>query len=134
MEGTVHRLNGSVLARLAIVALLAGGSMVGTWLLIPPTDYLPKGNRNLVFGLMIPPPGYNLDHLDRLADRIEASVQPFWEASEEEGDDPERAGAPESLPEVPTFDPLAGMPGEPIVPPPLTDYFIVSFEGIVLHF
>ncbi len=130
---TVHRLNGSVLARLAIVVLLAAASIVGTAWLIPPTDYLPTGNRNLVFGLLIPPPGYNLDQQAELALRIEETVEPYWEAAKLEPDSPERAAAVASLPPVPTFDMAAGRPGEPVVPPPLVNYFLVSFDGIMFH-
>ncbi len=30
---------------------------VATWLLLPKVEYLPEGNRNLVFGILLPPPG-----------------------------------------------------------------------------
>ena len=53
----IYFINGSWLARLAIVAILTAVSVVGTVSLMPPADYLPQGNRNLVFGLLIPAAG-----------------------------------------------------------------------------
>mgnify|MGYP007000449134 len=46
------------LAVLAIV-VLTGFSSVLTVALLPKLDYLPNGNRNLVIGWLLPPPGYN---------------------------------------------------------------------------
>lgn len=40
-----------------IVAVIAGGAAVASWTFLPKLEYLPEGNRNLVFGLIIPPPG-----------------------------------------------------------------------------
>ena len=129
----VHRLNGSVLARVVIVTLIAAGSIIGTRFLIPQTDYLPSGNRNLVFGILVPPPSYNIDQQTRLSERIESTLRPFWEAAELDPESGEYERALSELPAVPTFDLEAGAPGEPIVPPPIDNYFIVSFDGIMFH-
>jgi HAE1 family hydrophobic/amphiphilic exporter-1 len=131
--GLTYWLGGSVLARLVVVVALTAASVVGTLRLLPPSDYLPQGNRNLVFGLLIPPPGYNIDQSVELAERIESTVRPFWEAGELEPGSAEQRAAVASLPEVPTFDYAKGAPGEPIVPPPLENYFIVSFPGSMFH-
>ena len=64
-----------------MVALIAGGAAVATWAFLPRLEYLPEGNRNLVFGLIIPPPGYNLDTTETIAQRIESVAQPLWEAA-----------------------------------------------------
>ncbi|NQW49454.1 MAG: efflux RND transporter permease subunit, partial [Planctomycetes bacterium] len=61
-------------ASLAIVL----SSMVATWLLLPKVEYLPEGNRNLVFGILLPPPGYNLDELLRMGDVVEERLLPYW--------------------------------------------------------
>jgi len=63
------------------VAVIAGGAAVATWVFLPRLEYLPEGNRNLVFGLIIPPPGYNLDTTETIAQRIESVAQPLWEAA-----------------------------------------------------
>jgi hydrophobic/amphiphilic exporter-1 (mainly G- bacteria), HAE1 family len=133
IAAVVDRCNRSVLARVGIVLLFATASVLGTWWLIPPTDYLPQGNRNLVFGLMIPPPGYNLEQQGILADRIESTMRPFWEAARTEEGSPEREAAIAGLDAVPTFDHFRGIPGEPLVPPALSEYFLVSFDGIMFH-
>ena len=64
-----------------MVALIAGGAAVASWTFLPRLEYLPEGNRNLVFGLIIPPPGYNLDTTQTIAKRIEDVAQPLWEAA-----------------------------------------------------
>ncbi len=62
------------------VTLLAGGF---AWQHLPKLEYLPEGNRNLVFGVILPPPGYNLETTTRIAERIERATRPYWV----EGDD-----------------------------------------------
>ncbi|MCG8548168.1 MAG: efflux RND transporter permease subunit [Alphaproteobacteria bacterium] len=47
-----------------------------TWLLKPPLEYLPEGNRNLIIGVVFPPPGYNLKAMSEIADQIESDVKP----------------------------------------------------------
>jgi HAE1 family hydrophobic/amphiphilic exporter-1 len=64
-----------------MVAAIAGGAAIATITFLPRLEYLPEGNRNLVFGLIIPPPGYNLDTTQTIAQRIEAVAQPLWEAA-----------------------------------------------------
>ncbi|MEM7487598.1 MAG: efflux RND transporter permease subunit [Pseudomonadota bacterium] len=66
---------------IAMVAIIAGGAAVATWAFLPRLEYLPEGNRNLVFGLIIPPPGYNLDTTETIAQRIEDVAQPLWAAA-----------------------------------------------------
>ena len=50
-------LNQSTSRRLITVVGLTAISLIGSWLLMPKAEYLPAGNRNLVFGVIIPPPG-----------------------------------------------------------------------------
>ena len=47
------------------------GSVAVAWLLMPPIDYLPKGNRNLILSIVQVPPGYNLDQIQRILIEIE---------------------------------------------------------------
>ena len=49
-----------------------------TVLLLPKLEYLPEGNRNLVFGIILPPPGYNLDTTTGIAEGLEQTVRPLW--------------------------------------------------------
>jgi HAE1 family hydrophobic/amphiphilic exporter-1 len=57
------------------VAVLAG---YGSWLFLPKLEYLPEGNRNLVFGILVPPPGYNLRTMTDIAEKIETEIRPLW--------------------------------------------------------
>jgi HAE1 family hydrophobic/amphiphilic exporter-1 len=42
--------------------------------LLPPLEYLPKGNRNLVFGILVPPPGTSVEELERVGERVQTQV------------------------------------------------------------
>ena len=64
-----------IIASGAIVA----AAVIATWLLLPKVEYLPEGNRNLVFGILLPPPGYNLDELLRMGDIVEDRLLPYWD-------------------------------------------------------
>ena len=129
----VYRLSGSTTARLLVIIILTGVSVLGTMKLMPPADYLPAGNRNMVMGLMLPPPGYNIDHMSELGARVEKTIRPYWEAGELTGAKNAYKKAWASLPSVPTFNWMTQKPGDPVVPPPLEDYFLVSFEGIMFQ-
>ncbi len=65
---------------IVMVALIGTGAATAAYLYLPKLEYLPEGNRNLVFGFIIPPPGYNLDTTETIAERIEAVARPMWEA------------------------------------------------------
>lgn len=50
--------------RAAGVVLLALILSIGsTWMLLPKLEYLPRGNRNLLFGIILPPPGASVDEV-----------------------------------------------------------------------
>ncbi|MGH7199713.1 MAG: efflux RND transporter permease subunit [Planctomycetaceae bacterium] len=85
--GRLITMPGSTVIRLAIVLLFVAGSLWGAWLLAPQTEYLPEGNRNLIIGVLLPPPGYNVDQMIALGESIEKDLRIYWEAergSEEE--------------------------------------------------
>jgi len=65
--------------QLAAAVVIVAAAMVTTWLMLPKVEYLPEGNRNLVFGILLPPPGYNLDELIRLGERVEERLIPYWD-------------------------------------------------------
>ncbi len=50
----------------------------GAWRYLPKLEYLPEGNRNLMFGIVIPPPGYNLETMTGIAEGIESATRPHW--------------------------------------------------------
>jgi len=61
-----------------VVATVTVAASVGAWQFLPKLEYLPEGNRNLVFGVIIPPPGYNLATVTGIAERIEEQIKPHW--------------------------------------------------------
>lgn len=134
VAGLVERVNRSVLLRLGIVIGFTALSLLGSWLLMPPTDYLPTGNKNLVFGFMIPAPGYGIDEFHSIANKIEnpsvavpVGLRSYWEAE---------LGSPEAAALPPVMMQSGGEPGKPesgrmvpITPPPIGNYFYGTFRG-----
>jgi len=53
-------------------------ALVGTVLFLPRLDYLPEGNRNLVFGILLPPAGYNLETNTEIARSFEDGTRHLW--------------------------------------------------------
>ncbi len=77
-----HRFTARVLASrtlaVGVVAMVTTVALGGAWAFMPKLEYLPEGNRNLVFGVIIPPPGYNLDTMSEIARRFEDATKPHW--------------------------------------------------------
>ncbi|MDH3591901.1 MAG: efflux RND transporter permease subunit, partial [Planctomycetota bacterium] len=67
------------LRQLALIAGIVGVAVAATWAMFPKVEYLPTGNRNLVFGIILPPPGYNLDEMVDMGERIESSMRAYWD-------------------------------------------------------
>jgi hydrophobic/amphiphilic exporter-1 (mainly G- bacteria), HAE1 family len=129
----VYKACGSWIARIVVVSVLTVVSLGGSILLMPPSDYLPTGNRNLIFGLLIPPPGYNRDLQSDIGERIESVMRPYWEANEFARGSEERERAEAALPSIATFDWQTGTPGPEVVPPPIENYFFVTRGGTMFH-
>ena len=76
----VYGLSGSVVLRSVTILGFTSLAIVGSWLLLPKAEYLPQGNRNLVMGILLPPPGYNTGEFVKMGQPIEATLRPYWEA------------------------------------------------------
>jgi len=76
---------GSWLVRLLIVTAFVGASAIGSFVLWPPTEYLPTGNRNLVIAILLPPPGYNIEKMIELGEGIERQLAPYWTGDAQPG-------------------------------------------------
>lgn len=116
-----------IMGRLAVVALFTLSAIGGAYRLMPPTDYLPRGNKNLVFGIILNPPGYNIKTDEEIAQVIEEQIRPYWEA-ETYNEIEEK-----NLPPVMSLD-FETMQVEQVQNiPPLNNYFIVSFNGSMFN-
>ena len=69
--GWLSWLQRGVVRRLAVVVVMTAGSLALGWYFMPPVDYLPKGNRNLILAIVQVPPGFNLDQIERLLTELE---------------------------------------------------------------
>ncbi len=101
------------------IIVLAAGSIFGAYYLAPPLDYLPPGNRNLVFGGLLIPPGLSVEQQREIAQSIESKIKPYVEA---DLDDP---ASLEKLPPIRRFD----KPNDPFDPMPVDNFFIGAFQG-----
>ena len=68
----------SKLIAATVVAGLIGSALFASYVMLPKMEYLPEGNRNLVFGVLQPPPGYNLATMTGIANRFEEAAKPLW--------------------------------------------------------
>jgi len=86
----------AVLASRALALVLVAGITVGagslTYVLLPDLDYLPDGNRNLMFGFVFPPPGYNLEATRKIGQQVEARLKPLFASVS--GPESEEGGPP----------------------------------------
>lgn len=87
----VDWLNRSALRRIATVGVLTGLAILLSVVFVPPMTYLPSGNQNLVFGFIIPPPGYSTDEFVRMGEMVESRLAPYWA----EGELPEEYARPD---------------------------------------
>ncbi len=103
----VYAMSGSLAARLGLVVVLAGGAIVLAYRLVPATEYLPSGNQNFIQAILVAPAGYNTDEYVSIAEHVEGSLRPYWEAQP-------------STPEAAMLD-----------GPPIDQFFFVAASGFV---
>ncbi|MGB0670144.1 MAG: efflux RND transporter permease subunit [Rhodospirillales bacterium] len=98
VDAFTKRVTASRSLAIGVVAVVTCFAGVFTWALLPKLDYLPDGNRNLVFGVIVPPPGYNLDTTAEIAQRIEGRVSHLWNP-----DAPPEANKPDEPAQIERF-------------------------------
>jgi len=102
--------------RPAVIAAMTGASMWGAAVMMPPMDYLPAGNRNLVFGGLTIPPGLSIEAKEAIASRMEARIYPYAKA------DMDEPGWADGL------EPIQMFPGMPVYEPVgINNFFIGAF-------
>jgi len=120
-------INRNLVLKIAVVAFFLVASLLGSYWLMPPTDYLPSGNRNLVFGFVLSEPGLGVDEYKKMALEVEDYLRPYWSAE---------LGSAEAA-KLPTVRlPLAGGPGmgpnvptAEVQPAPIENFFFVTFHN-----
>ena len=79
---TIIDLNRYILgSRYRSIALVLGMVLLSigvTRLLWPKVEYLPPGNRNFVFCSLSPPPGYNMQQLMDMGEKLESDLEAYW--------------------------------------------------------
>jgi len=75
----VYWMCGRVTARMGLAVTMTLLSIGLAYFLIPKTEYLPEGNRELLFGILLPPPGYNLTELEHIWETVEKDILPLIE-------------------------------------------------------
>ncbi|MEZ5590799.1 MAG: hypothetical protein R3F53_08865 [Gammaproteobacteria bacterium] len=63
-----------------VVGAITVAAGYSTWQFLPKLEYLPEGNRNLVFGVILPPPGYNAWIRPPVAENMERSIKYYGPA------------------------------------------------------
>ncbi len=128
----VTAINRGTASRVSVVLGMSLVAVVGSWLLAPSADYLPAGNKNLIFGVLITPPGYGVETYKKMGYIVEDGdpadpldgLRPFWEAV----DDPELAA---QLPPVQFHLGEDGSDVRTVQPPPIENFFFVAYGGTV---
>lgn len=105
--------------RPTIILALTAVSLLGARYLAPPLDYLPAGNRNLVFGGMLIPPGLSVEQMTSYANVIEGRVGQYI------GKDTKDPAVRAALPPIIRFE----APDQPFDPVGIENFFIGAFDG-----
>ena len=64
--------------RYFVIVFMTTASLFLAWNMAPSAEYLPAGSRNLVFSILIPPPGFNLDEMVRIGKGLEGELEELW--------------------------------------------------------
>ncbi len=63
-------------ALVCVMVVFSAGVSYALW---PKVEYLPEGNRNFVFCSVSPPPGYNMEQLMAMGEKLETDLRPYWD-------------------------------------------------------
>ncbi|MCC5878039.1 MAG: efflux RND transporter permease subunit [Candidatus Sumerlaeia bacterium] len=101
---------GGLIRRVALVITMITVAFSLIFIFMPKTEYLPDGNQNTIFGLLMPPQGYGLSEFGAIGVELEKRIRPYVEATEE--------------------DFANGV----IDGPPLQDFFFIAFGNAMFTF
>ncbi len=97
VQSFTHAIVRSKALAISVVSGVSLTAIAATYMLLPDLEYLPDGNQNFVFGIVLPPPGYNLETATEIAQGLEDAVRPLW--ASETGPESE----PGELPKIEDF-------------------------------
>jgi len=121
ITGFVRRVVNSPVSSIFVVLLVTVVATGASYKFLPKLEYLPEGNRNLIFGFIVPPPGYNLPTVTSIAEGIESAVRPYWK-------DQQNKDQPDSTATKPSQNANAedGQNAEQADPPVIDHFFFVA--------
>ncbi|NUM53789.1 MAG: efflux RND transporter permease subunit [Candidatus Hydrogenedentes bacterium] len=80
LRGTVMR---NRLTRLASVVVITGAAGIATYAMFPKMEYLPEGNRDIIFNSIIPPPGLSYEARAEIGMQFYEYLKPYYEVGHE---------------------------------------------------
>ncbi|MDW3206738.1 MAG: efflux RND transporter permease subunit [Alphaproteobacteria bacterium] len=104
-----------LLAAVLVIGMTGGTGFI-TYKLLPDLEYLPEGNQNFIFGMVFPPPGYNLDTMRDMAGRVEAAVRPLWVETGKQAQ--------------PGVEEAESVEVDEDAPPPMKNFFFVALNSL----
>lgn len=75
----------NIFTRLMTVSLFTAASLFLINTLMPPAEYLPQGNRNLILNILIPPPGYSVEKFKEMGTGIYKAAEPHFKQDDLDG-------------------------------------------------
>ncbi len=75
----------NIFTRLVTVTLFTSLSVGFIYVLKPPAEYLPQGNRNFILNILIPPPGYSVDKFKEMGAGIYEEAKPYFAEDGKDG-------------------------------------------------
>ena len=86
LTGFVYWVCGGFLRRGLVVAGLTAAAVILSVWLMPKIEYLPRGNVNFLFGILLPSPGQNIEEVSALRHRYTDQLSHLWTTSGPEAD------------------------------------------------
>ncbi|MCC6153617.1 MAG: efflux RND transporter permease subunit [Candidatus Hydrogenedentes bacterium] len=80
LHGTVMR---NSITRVVSVVALTGAAGVATYLMFPKMEYLPEGNRDIIFNQIIPPPGLSYEARAEIGRQFYEYLKPYYQDGHE---------------------------------------------------
>jgi HAE1 family hydrophobic/amphiphilic exporter-1 len=80
LHGTVMR---NRFTRVFSVVVLTGTALFATWAMFPKMEYLPEGNRDIIFNQIVPPPGLSYEARAEIGHQFYEYLKPYYQAGHE---------------------------------------------------